>query len=44
MNIWHVWTVVIPRLSVSGQLVSGRVWRRRDGRHWQYLVITECDD
>jgi hypothetical protein len=41
MGFWHIWTVVIPRLSVSGEIVRGRVWRRRDGRRWQYRAITE---
>ncbi len=35
-ELWHVWTVTIPRRSITGRLVSGRVWRRYDGRRWQY--------
>jgi hypothetical protein len=38
---WHLWTVIIPRLSVTGPLVRGRVWRRHDGRRWEYRAITE---
>jgi hypothetical protein len=33
---WHVWTVWMPRRTISGRLVWGRVWRRHDGRHWIY--------
>ncbi len=32
----HLWTVRIPRRSITGKLVWGRVWRCRDGRHWLY--------
>src|SRR5215475_14024490 len=33
---WHLWTVIIPRRSISGKLVSGQVWRRRLGAKWAY--------
>jgi hypothetical protein len=33
---WHVWTVIVPRRSITGRLVYGRVWRRHDGRRWIY--------
>ncbi|NOJ43685.1 hypothetical protein HCN58_29690 [Bradyrhizobium sp. WSM 1791] len=33
---WHLWTVFLPRRSITGRLVFGRVWRRHDGRHWIY--------
>jgi hypothetical protein len=42
-EFWHLWTVIIPRLSIAGGLVHGRVWRRHDGRRWQYRAITEYD-
>ena len=35
-SIWHLWTVFIPRRSITGRLVRGQVWRRRDGRRWIY--------
>ncbi len=38
---WHLWTVVIPRRSMSGRVVYGRVWRRQDGRHWIYKKFIE---
>jgi hypothetical protein len=33
---WHLWTVIIPRRTITGRLVRGQVWRRHDGRHWLY--------
>ena len=33
---WHLYTVIIPRRTITGRLVRGKVWRRRDGRHWLY--------
>jgi hypothetical protein len=35
-EVWHVWTVLIPRRSISGKLVRGEVLRRYDGRRWIY--------
>ena len=44
-RLWHVWAVVVPRRSITGRLVWGRVWRRHNGRHWQYkkMVRTGLD-
>ncbi|MFK4507698.1 hypothetical protein LPJ38_24055 [Bradyrhizobium daqingense] len=42
-EIWHLWTVIVPRRSINGQLVYGRVWRRHDGRDWIYKKFTEFD-
>jgi hypothetical protein len=39
-----LWTLIIPRLSTMGGLVYGRVWRRHDGRRWEYRAITEYED
>jgi hypothetical protein len=33
---WHLWTVIVPRRTITGRLVRGQVWRRRDGRRWLY--------
>ena len=33
---WHLSTVIIPRRTITGRLVRGRVWRRHDGRRWLY--------
>src|ERR1700684_3648235 len=38
---WHLWTVFVPRRSITGRLVYGQVWRRHDGRHWKYKKFTE---
>jgi hypothetical protein len=35
-ELWHVWFVLMPRRSITGKLVRGKVWRRRDGRRWIY--------
>jgi hypothetical protein len=40
-QIWHQWTVIIPRRSITGRLVFGKVWRRHDGRHWIYKSIIQ---
>ena len=40
-EFWHLWTVIIPRRSITGRLVRGRVWRRHDGRRWQYKKFVE---
>jgi hypothetical protein len=38
-EFWHVWTVRVPRRSISRKLVWGRVWRRHDGYRWLYAHI-----
>jgi len=38
-ELWHVWAVPIPRRSITGALVWGRVWRRRDGDRWLYASM-----
>jgi hypothetical protein len=40
-EVWHLWTVLVPRRSITGQLLMGQVWRRRDGRRWIYKEFTE---
>jgi hypothetical protein len=37
---WHLWTVIIPRRTITGRLVRGQVWRRHDGRHWRYKKVS----
>lgn len=39
-EFWHIWTVRIPRQSITGNLVWGRVWRRHDGHRWVYASIS----
>jgi hypothetical protein len=43
-EFWHIWTVRVPRRSIAGRLVWGRVWRRHNGRHWVYKRLIEFDD
>jgi len=38
---WHLWTVIVPRRSITGWLVFGKVWRRHDGRGWIYKKFIE---
>ena len=40
-EVWHLWTVMVPRRSIPGRLVFGQVWRRRDGRRWIYKKFIE---
>ena len=40
-KVWHLWTVLIPRRSITGRLVYGKVWRRHDGRRWIYKKFIE---
>jgi hypothetical protein len=38
---WHLWTVIVPRRSITGGFIVGQVWRRHDGRRWIYRKFTE---
>ncbi len=40
-DAWHLWTVILPRRSITGRLVHGTVWRRHDGRRWIYKKFIE---
>ena len=42
-RLWHLWTVIIPRRSITGRLVRGQVWRRHDGRRWIYKKFSQPD-
>jgi hypothetical protein len=44
VEAWHVWTFIIPRRSITGRLVYGRIWRRRDRRHWIHKKLVEYDE
>jgi hypothetical protein len=35
-EVWHFWSVIVPRRSITGRLVFGQIWRRHDGRRWIY--------
>lgn len=39
VEFWHVWSAPIPRRSITGKLVWGRVWRRHNGERWQYASM-----
>jgi hypothetical protein len=38
---WHLWTVIIPRRSITGRLVWGTIWRRWDGDQWIYKAHSD---
>ena len=42
-HVWHVWTLILPRLSVDGGIAWGRVWRRHNGRRWLYKSFVDQD-
>ena len=35
-GVWHRWTVIIPRRSITGGFVWGTVWRRTNRQRWLY--------
>jgi hypothetical protein len=41
VEVWHLWTVFIPRRSITGESVLGLVWRRHNGRRWIYKEFVE---
>jgi hypothetical protein len=43
-RIWHLWDILIPRRSITGKLIWGRVWRRHDGSRWIYKPFVEFDE
>ena len=43
-DVWHLWTVWIPRRSIAGRLVWGMVWRRSNGRRWVYKKFIEYSE
>jgi hypothetical protein len=43
-EVWHLWTVIMPRRSITGRLLYGKVWRRHDGRRWIYKKFVENND
>jgi hypothetical protein len=36
---WHLHRIIIPRRSITGKLVYGIVWRRRDRKRWIYKSV-----
>ena len=43
-TVWHIWTLIIPRRSIDGSRVWGRVWRRHDGHRWIYKRIVDFEE
>jgi hypothetical protein len=43
-EVWHLWTVIVPRRSITGRLLWGTVLRRRDDGRWIYKKYTESVD
>ena len=39
--VWHRWTLIIPKRSITGRLVRGEVWRQWDGDRWIYKTDTD---
>jgi hypothetical protein len=42
-HVWHIWTLFLPRKSIDGSLIWGRVWRRHDGYQWIYKRIMDAE-
>jgi hypothetical protein len=40
-SVWQAWNLIIPRRSITGRLVWGRVWRQWDGDRWIYKTDTD---
>jgi hypothetical protein len=43
-QLWHLWTVRIPRRSITGELVWGTVLRRLDDNRWIYKKYVDYWD
>jgi hypothetical protein len=43
-EVWHLWTVIIPRRSITDRLLWGTVLRRRDDGRWIYKKYTGSFD
>jgi hypothetical protein len=38
-EVWHLHHIYIPRRSITGRLLFGTVWRRRDRNRWIYKKV-----
>jgi hypothetical protein len=36
---WHLHRIILPRRSITGKLLYGIVWRRRDRKRWIYKRV-----
>ena len=43
-EVWHLWTVIVPRRSITGRILWGTVLRRRDDGRWIYKKYTKSVD
>ena len=43
-EVWHLWTIILPRRSITGRLLWGTVLRRRDDGRWIYKKYIEGVD
>jgi hypothetical protein len=43
-EVWHLWSVLIPRRSITGRLLWGTVLRRRDDGRWIYKKYSQGVD
>ncbi|MFZ0095146.1 MAG: hypothetical protein WAK97_14610 [Pseudolabrys sp.] len=43
-EVWHLWTIIVPRRSITGRLLWGTVLRRRDDGQWIYKKYMEGAD
>src|SRR4051794_17917381 len=40
-EVWHLWTVIVPRRSIAGRLLRGTVLRRQNDGRWIYKKYIE---
>src|SRR4051812_45847959 len=40
-EVWHLWTVIVPRRSITGRLLRGAVLRRQHDGRWIYKKYIE---
>ena len=43
-EVWHLWTVIMPRRSITGRLLYGKVWRRYDRPPLDLQKFVEYND
>jgi len=41
---WHLHRIILPRRSITGKLLCGIVWRRRDRKRWIYKKFERGHD
>ncbi|WP_298883245.1 hypothetical protein [uncultured Bradyrhizobium sp.] len=43
-EMWHVREVILPRRSITGAFVRGKILRRYDGHRWIYKPFERSTD